>query len=61
MSKKLLKGKKVDDINQAKKEMEKNLEEQDDMEDEYDADENGGNMPVFTSELAHLKDKELGQ
>lgn len=31
------------------------------MEDEYDADENGGNMPIFTSELAHLKEKELGQ
>ena len=63
MSKKLLKGKQVDDISKAKVEMEKNLVEQEDgnMEEEYEEDENGGNMPVFTSELARLKEKELGQ
>ena len=31
------------------------------MEDEYDKDENGGNMPIFTPELGRLKEKEMGQ
>lgn len=56
LQKKLLKGKKIDDLAAAKKEMEANL----DMVDEDESDEDD-HVPIFTSELAKLKEKELGK
>lgn len=51
-----MKGKKIDDLAEAKKEMEANLEMAD--EDESDEDDH---VPIFTSELAKLKEKEMGK
>jgi len=51
-----LKGKKIDDLGAAKKEMEANL----DMVDEEESDEDD-HVPIFTSELANLKAKEMGR
>ena len=59
LSKKLLKGKdaKSVDLAKAKAEIEENM---DMMEDDSESDEDD-KMPIFTSELAKLKEKELGQ
>jgi hypothetical protein len=59
ISKKYLGGKDINktDIKDAAMEIEKNLDKID-LDDEDEDDELGGNMPIFTSELAKLKEKE---
>ena len=61
ISNKYLGGKDINktDIKDAAMEIEKNLDNIDlDDDNEDEDDELGGNMPIFTSELAKLKEKE---